>query len=94
MEKGTRAFVSHIRAYSKHECSLLLKVKDLPLPAMASTYGLLQLPKMPELKGQDLSEFVPLTDLDITNISYKDKQKEKQRLIKLETFQQTGIINF
>lgn len=27
MEKATRAFVSHIRAYSKHECSLLLRVK-------------------------------------------------------------------
>lgn len=27
MEKATKAFVSHIRAYSKHECSLLLRVK-------------------------------------------------------------------
>lgn len=29
MEKATKAFVSHIRAYSKHECSLLLRVKVL-----------------------------------------------------------------
>lgn len=27
MEKATQAFVSHVRAYSKHECSLLLRVK-------------------------------------------------------------------
>lgn len=27
MDKANRAFVSHIRAYSKHECSLLLRVK-------------------------------------------------------------------
>ncbi|KAJ8973932.1 hypothetical protein NQ317_001138 [Molorchus minor] len=27
MDKATQAFVSHIRAYSKHECSLLLRVK-------------------------------------------------------------------
>lgn len=27
MEKCTQAFVSHVRAYSKHECSLLLRVK-------------------------------------------------------------------
>lgn len=27
MEKATKAYVSHIRAYSKHECSLLLRVK-------------------------------------------------------------------
>lgn len=27
MEKSNKAFVSHIRAYSKHECSLLFRVK-------------------------------------------------------------------
>lgn len=27
MDKGIRAFVAHVRAYSKHECSLLLRVK-------------------------------------------------------------------
>lgn len=27
MELATKAYVSHVRAYSKHECSLLLRVK-------------------------------------------------------------------
>lgn len=27
MEKCIKAYVSHIRAYSKHECSLLLRIK-------------------------------------------------------------------
>ncbi|KAF2896552.1 hypothetical protein ILUMI_09602 [Ignelater luminosus] len=91
MEKATRAYVSHIKAYSKHECSLLLKVKELPLAAMASAYGLLQLPKMPELKNQNLSEFTPVVGLDLNLIPYKDKQKESQRQQKLEIYRNTGI---
>ncbi|KAI5633511.1 DEAD/DEAH box helicase domain-containing protein [Phthorimaea operculella] len=35
-DKGQRAFVSHIRAYSKHECNLLLQLKELPLGHIAT----------------------------------------------------------
>lgn len=59
---------------------------------MASTYGLLQLPKMPELKNQDLSEFSPIAGLDLNMIPYKDKQKESQRQQKLEIYRNTGNI--
>ncbi|KAK4878260.1 hypothetical protein RN001_010766 [Aquatica leii] len=89
-DKGTRAFVSHIRSYSKHECSLLLRVKELPLAAMAASYGLLQLPKMPELKKVDVSEFPIIRNLDINKISYKSKVQEQQRQIKLDIFKATG----
>lgn len=91
MEKGTRAFVSHVRAYSKHECSLLLRVKDLPLGAMASTYGLLQLPKMPEFKNRDTSDFPQLLDFDTNSVPYLDKQKEAVRLEKLVSYKETGV---
>lgn len=90
MEKGTRAFVSHIRAYSKHECSILLKVKELPLGAMASTYGLLSLPKMPELKNRDLSDFPQVLDFDFNSVPYKDKSREALRLSKLQIYKSTG----
>lgn len=49
--QGTKAFVSFIRAYSKHEASYIFRVKDLDLVGVAHSYGLLRLPKMPELKG-------------------------------------------
>ncbi|CAH0549129.1 unnamed protein product [Brassicogethes aeneus] len=90
MEKATKAYVSHVRAYSKHECNILLKVKDLPLGAMAATYGLLQLPKMPELKNRDLSDFPALTDFDVTRVPYKDKLRETIRKQKLEEYKVTG----
>ncbi|KAK5638358.1 hypothetical protein RI129_012653 [Pyrocoelia pectoralis] len=89
-DKGTRAFVSHIRSYSKHECSLLLRVNELPLAAMAASYGLLQLPKMPELKNKDLSEFPVISDFDINKIAYKSKVREEQRKLKLDIFKETG----
>ncbi|KAF7287667.1 putative ATP-dependent RNA helicase DDX55 homolog [Rhynchophorus ferrugineus] len=91
MEKSTKAYVSHIRAYSKHECSLLLKVQELPLGAMGVTYGLLQLPKMPELKNRDVSDFSPIDNLDLNNIPYKDKIREQSRLKKLDEYKTTGV---
>ena len=51
--KSIKAFVSFIRAYSKHEASYIFRVKDLDLIGVARSYGLLRLPKMPELKQVD-----------------------------------------
>ncbi|XP_030757956.1 probable ATP-dependent RNA helicase DDX55 homolog [Sitophilus oryzae] len=90
MEKAIKAYVSHVRAYSKHECSLLLRVKELPLGAMAATYGLLTLPKMPELKNKDVSDFPQIDSLDLNSIPYKDKIREAIRLKKLEQYKNTG----
>ncbi|EFA08391.1 putative ATP-dependent RNA helicase DDX55 homolog-like Protein [Tribolium castaneum] len=89
MEKAKRAFVSHVRAYSKYECSLLLRIKEFPFGQVATSYGLLQLPKMPELKKYDSVGFEPL-EIDLNTIPYKDKQREKARLQKLEIYQNTG----
>lgn len=65
--------------------------KDLPLAAVGITYGLLQLPKMPELKQQDVSEFPKIDDLDVNKIPYKNKQQENARLEKLEKYKETGM---
>jgi ATP-dependent RNA helicase DDX55/SPB4 len=45
-----KAFVSFVRAYSKHEASYVFRLKDLDLIGIAKSYGLLRLPRMPELK--------------------------------------------
>ncbi|KAF4527133.1 hypothetical protein B566_EDAN007234 [Ephemera danica] len=69
-DKANRAFVSFIRFYSKHECNLLLRVKDLNLGQLAMGFGLLKMPKMPEVKGKDISDFKEV-DIDTNNIAYK-----------------------
>lgn len=91
MEKSTKAFVSYIQAYSKHDCSYLLQVKELPIGAVAATYGLLQLPKMPELKKRILTDFPEIPNFDINSIPYKDTVREKIRLQKLEHYKNTGV---
>lgn len=91
-DKGQRAFVSHMRAYTKHECNLLLQFKELPLGHIATSYGLLKLPLMPEIKPEHKEQFIsPKEQIDFNNIPYKDKQKETSRLQKLEEYKKTGV---
>lgn len=48
--QAVKAFVSFVRAYSKHEASYIFRIKDLDLIGVAKNFGLLRLPRMPELK--------------------------------------------
>ncbi|KAG0318153.1 ATP-dependent rRNA helicase spb4 [Dissophora globulifera] len=88
-DKGTMAYVSFMRSYSKHEASFIFRTKDLDLGALARGYGLLRLPKMPELKneksGGSIQGFVP-ADIDMDKYKYQDKQKEAVRVKKLAEY--------
>ncbi|KAF9110220.1 ATP-dependent rRNA helicase spb4 [Mortierella sp. AM989] len=88
-DKGTMAYVSFIRSYSKHEASFIFRSKDLDLGALARGYGLLRLPKMPELKneksGGSIQGFVP-AEFDMDKYKYQDKQKEAVRVKKLNEY--------
>ncbi|KAK3101528.1 hypothetical protein FSP39_004227 [Pinctada imbricata] len=81
-EKGTKAYVSFVQFYAKHECSLIFQLKELDLGKLAMGYGLLKIPKMPETKGKDFPNFQPV-DIDLSSIAFKDKAREKQRQQKL-----------
>ncbi|KAI3751258.1 hypothetical protein L2E82_22306 [Cichorium intybus] len=81
MEKGLRAFVSYIRAYKEHHCNFILRWKDLEIGKLGMGYGLLQLPSMSEVKQNSLSTegFIAVEDLNLEEIKFKDKSREKQR---------------
>uniref|UniRef100_A0AAG5D3U0 ATP-dependent RNA helicase n=1 Tax=Anopheles atroparvus TaxID=41427 RepID=A0AAG5D3U0_ANOAO len=90
-DKANRAFVSHVQAYSKHECSLILRVKDLDLGKVATSYGLLQLPRMPEMKPHFSESFSgPAKPVDIWKLTYKDKQKQTSFEGKVKIYNETG----
>lgn len=89
-DKANRAFVSYIQAYNKHECNLILTLKDLDLGQIAMGFGLLKMPRMPELKNRDISAFKEY-DGEINLIAYKDKQREQKRLEKLKIYHATGV---
>ena len=82
-EKGLRAFVSFIQSYIKHQCSIVLQMKELDIGKLAYGFGLLHLPKMPELKNVDVSNFVAM-DIDTNSIRYMDKTREKARIERKE----------
>ena len=47
-------------------------VRDLDLGGAASSYGLLKMPRMPELKGIKIDNFTEVR-MDMNSVAYKDK---------------------
>lgn len=62
----------------------------MPFGRIATCYGLLQLPKMPEIQKFGSDGFTPMPDLDLNIIPYKDKQREEIRQNKLQIYNNTG----
>ncbi|GAN00825.1 DEAD-domain-containing protein [Mucor ambiguus] len=87
-DRAIKAFVSWARAYSKHEASYIFRIKDLDLSRLAMGFGLLKLPKMPELKAQkDQNQFVE-EEIDWDTFKYTDKMREAKRLRELKEYQE------
>jgi len=89
LDRANRAFVSYIQSYAKHECSVLMRIRDLDLGGAASSYGLLKMPRMPELKGIKITNFTEVR-MDMNSVAYKDKVREKERQEKLAVYKETG----
>lgn len=49
-DRAAKSFVSALRAYTKHEASFIFRLTDLDFHNLATGYGLLRLPTMPEIK--------------------------------------------
>lgn len=77
-DKGQKAFVSWLRSYSKHQASSIFRVADLDWEALGKAWGLLRLPKMPELRNFTGDRALGVS-LDWDNYAYKEKQREKRR---------------
>ncbi|KAG1177947.1 hypothetical protein G6F70_001229 [Rhizopus microsporus] len=79
-DRSIKAFVSWARSYSKHEASYIFRVKDINLGQLAMGFGLLKLPKMPELKQQqqNLNTFIE-EQIDWNSYKYSDKMREAKR---------------
>ncbi|XP_046329465.2 ATP-dependent RNA helicase DDX55-like [Haliotis rufescens] len=83
-EKGMRAYVSFVQSYAKHECSMIFRVKDIDFGKLATGFGLLKIPKMPELKGKVVPNFLPV-EINVDDIPFRDKHREKQRQVRIES---------
>jgi ATP-dependent RNA helicase DDX55/SPB4 len=78
-----RAFVSWARSYIEHQASSIFRTVDLDWLDQAKGWGLLELPKMPELKNKNIDRSLGL-GVDVDAVAFKDKDREKKRLEELE----------
>ena len=77
-DKAKRGFVSWVRSYSKHQASSIFRVDDLDWEDLGNAWGLLKLPKMPELKKWEGDKSLGL-DIDWNAYAYRDKKREDIR---------------
>lgn len=77
-DKAQRGFVSWVQAYSKHQASSIFRIADLDWEDVGKAWGLLKLPKMPELKKWDGDKSLGV-NIDWNTYAYKDKKREEQR---------------
>lgn len=82
-DKGQRAFVSWVRSYSKHTASSIFRIADLDWTELGNAWGLVRLPKMPELKKWEGDKSLGVK-VDMAEYAYKDKAREKARRISTE----------
>lgn len=82
VEKNTVAFISFIRAYKEHHCNYIFRLNTLDMGSLARSFGLIKLPKMPELNNLKI-DFVE-ENVNIEHIPYHDRIKEKQRKQKIK----------
>ena len=68
--------MSFVRAYSKHEASYIFRIKDLDLIGIGKSFGLLRLPRMPELKNKARDGWQD-AEVDV-NISFMSGDKESK----------------
>ena len=82
-DKGQRGFVSWCKAYSKHQASSIFRVDDLDWTDLGNAWGLVRLPKMPELKKWEGDRTLGIK-LNMSEYEYKDKIREKARRVAME----------
>lgn len=88
-DMAVKAYVSFVRYYSKHSASSIFRIQSLDYLATAKMYGLLRLPKMPELKYIDPDkmprEGYLIENFDIDQYGYADKKREKARVESMDS---------
>lgn len=91
-DKGQRAFPSWVKSYEKHEAKSIFRTSDLDWRALGDAWGLLKLPRMPELRKAEKAgtwdgDATLGVTIDWEKYAYKDAAKEKKRKIEMKEAQ-------
>lgn len=82
-DKAQKAFVSWARSYGAHQATSIFRVADLDWEDLGHAWGLLRLPRMPELKSFKGDKMLG-QEIDWDAYAYKEKTREKARKEALE----------
>ncbi|GBE59102.1 ATP-dependent RNA helicase [Babesia ovata] len=80
---ATKAFVSYTRAYSEHRLKSIFEQKNVDYGALATSFGVLKVPRVKEILGKRLQNFAN-SDIDVNSVAFKNEEQEKDRLKKLQ----------
>ncbi|KAJ8601286.1 hypothetical protein CTAYLR_007751 [Chrysophaeum taylorii] len=85
MELSTRAFTAHVKSYLEHRLKYIFRWEKVDIGATAKLYGLLKLPKMPEI-SKAKAEGRPIdfdrADVATARVPYADKVREQARQLR------------
>lgn len=77
-DKAQKAFVSWVRSYTGHQATSIFRASDLDWADLAQAWGLLRMPKMPELRGWEGDKTLGM-EIDWDAFAYKEKVREQAR---------------
>ncbi|PFH35958.1 DEAD/DEAH box helicase domain-containing protein [Besnoitia besnoiti] len=78
--KGSKAFVSFVRAYKEHQLSFLLPFQRLDIGRLATAFRLLRLPRIKEIMGRQIAHFSQ-SPVDPLKIPFRfDSAREAERV--------------
>ena len=77
-DKAQRAFVSFVKAYSKHQAASIFRISEMDWDDLANAWGLLKLPKMPELRNWEEGRSLGVK-MNWDSYAYRDKKREAMR---------------
>ncbi|KAI5458569.1 P-loop containing nucleoside triphosphate hydrolase protein [Mariannaea sp. PMI_226] len=82
-DKAQKAFVSWARSYGAHQATSIFRAADLDWTDLGNAWGLLRMPRMPELKGWTGDKSLG-QEMDWDTYSYKEKAREEARKVAME----------
>jgi ATP-dependent RNA helicase DDX55/SPB4 len=83
----SRLFFYFFISSKEHKCEFIFRFSSLDVGALANSYALLRLPKIPELRGKDAlsaAGFVPDFSVKTEDVPFLDKSRERARRKRLE----------
>jgi len=78
-ERGMKAFVSYLRFYQEHQAKFIFQFKKLDMVGLIHLFGLVQVPKMKELKPYEKQISDQFVSINLEFDSRKNNNNNKQK---------------